>query len=636
MSDPAPMGLIEFPGLNAIRSGSFTLSHGISPSSAIVEISPQSNFACKSGTMAITYGDNVRIEFPDCRLDMASLTAGDSGFTWSMKIRDRRWKWQFGEITGSWNSLRPNRTIDPYYEKTPRELATLCLRAMGETNFNVSQIPNDTRPMVQWDYDNPAEMLQRLCETVDCRVVLRTDNAVWICRNGQGAVLPSTRISSGGYGFDPPEMPDSIKFVFGPTRWQMKINLEAVGIDVDGKVKLIKDLSYNPGGEGEEYGWAKEDPYTFAGLIKYPTNAQITEFNAQLKAAGKQPLSPAGVPVTQKLGAIGSQIRQLALSCVYRMYRISIPATKQYNIPEFGGFADMRLLLPLNDELLTEANANDQTGKEVIDGFPLRQKAQVTGIFYNQIGDPKTEVNTTNGTKYSGSFSIDQERGIVVFSDPVFLRLRVADSTEFPAGIPLSTGSIIVPKGSFSNMPAVLSLECTFNMKDVNTRVPVRHTIEKKLTNNTFRTKAKIVKRDDVILTHRVEHETATIPANWGLTSVATFDQYKAGLDVPLKVFKVITNKAEVEQKARYYIASEQQACAPKESVSYSYPYIIRIELDGAIQQVTWSVGESGATTQAGRNNEFNLQVPSYNERRSVEILRREKLKLSGAPGEVL
>jgi hypothetical protein len=45
------------------------------------------------------------------------------------------------------------------------------------------------------------------------------------------------------------------------------------------------------------------------------------------------------------------------------------------------------------------------------------------------------------------------------------------------------------------------------------------------------------------------------------------------------------------------------------------------IELDGAIQQITYSVGPAGATTRASRNSETHPYHPPYNAKRWKEKL---------------
>src|SRR4029079_12872330 len=110
-----------------------------------------------------------------------------------------------------------------------------------------SQLPNDTRPHVEWVGANPMTELERLCQELSCRVVLHLDNSVTVEPLGVGAALPSLpSIMENSLSVDPPNQPDSI-VVFGDrTVFQTRIPLEAVGKDIDDSVLPIDDLSYVP------------------------------------------------------------------------------------------------------------------------------------------------------------------------------------------------------------------------------------------------------------------------------------------------------------------------------------------------------------------------------------------------------
>ena len=55
------------------------------------------------------------------------------------------------------------------------------------------------------------------------------------------------------------------------------------------------------------------------------------------------------------------------------------------------------------------------------------------------------------------------------------------------------------------------------------------------------------------------------------------------------------------------------------------YAGIVPISPDGAIVQVQWTGGAAGGLTRAGRNSEFSLTVPSWNERRTAERTRQRE-----------
>ena len=74
-----PQGLLSFPGLQQIRSWSFTLSHGIAPGVAHVEIAPQFGVPAEIGTMLLSFGD-VALAFPGCVLDSAHVRRDAAAF----------------------------------------------------------------------------------------------------------------------------------------------------------------------------------------------------------------------------------------------------------------------------------------------------------------------------------------------------------------------------------------------------------------------------------------------------------------------------------------------------------------------------------------------------------------------------
>lgn len=697
----APQGLFHYPGINQILSGTFTLSHGVTPSSAIVKINPETNFAVPSGTMSITYGNQRPIEFPDCSIDMSSLQRDGSGQVWSIRIQDRRWKWKFGEIYGRYNGLNPDGRVDVNTDKTPQELATLLLQAMGETNFDVSDLPNKTRPYVDWLGDNPAEQLESLVESLGCRVVLGTDNRVRICLLGNGSPLPPGSVLSGGFSFDPPDIPDELKLICAPTQFQARVILEAVGLDTDGQVKLLKDLSYNPananatqtltftdaalggtytltlmGSQTSPIAYNASaaaiqaelelitgpgnvtvtgtDPFTitFVGtLANTPVATMSVDSSSLVGASGNVTLTKPGLsgqgepfgwikeypetlPGLIGTDTISAQIRSLALKTVYRWYRIKEMATGDLNVPGYGPIKDIKQILPLQSDLLDTESGIASLGER----YPRPMHAQVTGRFYSNVGDPATFVNRPEGTPYPGEFSIDEERGIVEFSQPVY-QIVTADTDIYATDLV----TILVRSGSFCYMPAQLMLECVFNVHDEKTNQAVVHTETRRLTNGKNRTKPKTIRRNDLNLTIRTQYKPL-VNAPVSITDVRTF--LDATLPpTPLQLRGTIDNRkgtglagpggiidAGLDGKVSYYLDAEQEIYSPKNprtSSSYHYPEIRNISPDGRIQQVTWSVGPNGATTKASENSEHKLTTPSYAERRRTAIAEQRRIELA-------
>lgn len=418
-------GLVHFPGIRQVFRGELTLSHGISPSVALLEIAPQESFPSLIGTLAFTF-DGVQFQFPDCRVDKNSFSADGSGHVWRLAIFDRRWKWRFGEISGRYNLRDEQNNIQLGTEKAPRKLCELCLEAMKEKGFDVSAVPNDARPEIEWDHENPAEALAQLADSLGCRIVLGTDNKVKVVKVGRGRDLPAgPTLASDSLTIDPPEAPDSVKVIGEPNRYQARWKLRAVGMDTDGTIKPINDLSYKPAG-----GWVNAD-------VQYFDVIDGTETTVNGKKINK---------------------RKLATEWVWRAYQIHKMADDSLKIPGLDGepIKSIEQVLPLEDSLIETYDAIDaQTSKALNRQVKRQRPARISGVFYDAAGSGE---NTSAGAQYEHEFSIDAERGIVHFGSPM---LKISDSQPAEAEI---------------------QLECAFSVRDNKTDTWRRYEQEKRLT----------------------------------------------------------------------------------------------------------------------------------------------------------
>jgi hypothetical protein len=535
MPPTAPQGLAYFPGVNQVFSAEMSVGHGISPSVCTLEIAPQSSPLAEGGTLQFAYG-SVSLAWPDCRIDKGSVRRNASGEVWQFSVFDRRWKWSFGTISGVYNLRDSEGTIKTSTEKTPQQLATLCLQAMGETGYSVADLPNDTRPEVRWEDEVPAEALAKLCEVLSCRVVLKVaTNAVRICQLGVGASLPSGGVLQIDATADPPEIPDKLGVVCGPTRYQLDLELEAVGLDTDGKVKPVDDLSYKPAA-----GWLNSDIHGFGG-------------------------------VTATRNA-----RELAKQTVFRWYRVTCSLTSPILMPDPEA--------NITDPELIELES-DQVETAVEDGEKKPKPAIVYGVWRGGADDLKNHTttfdpsNTTDG-EYNRSFSFDAKRKLVKFSEAIY---RNADDT-----LPSSTPSKVVIALPF------LRLRCAARVKDPTTRAFLRYSRERS-TGASYGTKTRFDRHKEMSL-----GVIATYNASFAVTGSTS-------------------NETDLEAEADYYLdamAAEYQVTTPE---TRQYIGLLAGDLDGAIQQVTWSVGPSGATTTVSRNNEQADIRIDYKERRRIE-----------------
>jgi len=535
----APQGLIEYAGINQPLSAQFTLTHGITPSVAIIYCAPQRNIVWKVGPMVISYG-GARITFHDCTADKISVEVDQQGFeTWAVHVLDRRWKWkETGRISGYYNVRRGTDEIIEGTERTPRELAKLCLEAMGETRFDVSALPEEPRPEIEWDYDLPAEALARLCDDYGCRVTLQLNNSVRIVKAGVGNTLPVDAFATAaGEEPNPPERPDVLIFTAGRTRYQIDLDLEPVGIDEDGDVKPIDELSYIPEVDGTKT-WKYVDIPFFNDIEK-------------------------------------EDYREFAKQSVFFWYRIKLP--NKFKLPGVkDAIEETDRILPLEQEQIETWMVGDR--KEP-------RPAWVFGIFYEGLERVDSNVDKlyqdlSNKPKaiYAGQWELDTATGIVKFGEPVY-RLNDDDTSD-----------IYIE-------PAVLRLRTSFGLRDADNRGWLRREISRKMQGPKAGTLPRYVVRDDVAQQYYYFYS-------------------RHGR-------RLLSNQKEVDRQAKYYLDAAQREYEFNSPASVSYAGFRAINVDGAIQQVTWSVNDDGyAITRASRNREELLIVPTYKERRQFERLR--------------
>lgn len=556
-------GLAYFPGINQLVEASISFTHGISPSVAVVTIAPQLNFAAEGGTLTFSFGSRT-VNFPGCKVDASSFERNSQGEIWRLSILDRRWRWNprwgGGSISGSYNLRHEDGTLKTggiyaNNEQTPQQLATLCLVALGETGFDVSALPNDSRPTVEWDFENPAEALADLVEPLGCRIVLDLDNRVKLHRAGIGGQLPQADILENSLTINPPERPDTLAVVCGANLYQADFELEAVGQDTDGQIKPVDELSYRPSSSAG--GWSKAD-----------------------------------LPYFSILGSSGATTRnyiaELAKKSVWKWYRIKTPL----ELPGFGTVDSLDQLLPILDVQLETVEEN---------GLKRQKPAEVFGVFFENLNQTRTNstdalspnldttANGQGGTKanalYRKPYSIDADRGMVIFDDHVFKNTATGAGSSAPSSLTLGN--------------AELRLRTTCTVRDKTTRAIARY-VRSRATGGQFGTAARYLKHDEIVLTHLPDYGSSYT----GTPSITR-------------------NTDEVDREADYYLDAAMQEYQTTLPQSIKYAGLQPIPLDGAIQQVVFAVGSSGTTTTAVRNTELHASTLSYRERRNLERSRR-------------
>lgn len=395
-----PQAKFSFTGIKNAIGGSMVFSRGISPGVCILKTVPEPILFSQVGTLAIEFGSE-RILLPNCAVNTHTLTLDThphqtgmkraSPRTWQIQIMDRRWAWRYKKISGEYNVRLPNDMVRVGTAWTPEkhslyELAELCLKAMGERNYDISVLPRNVYPYVNWQNANPASELQALCDLVSCVIVYDwMYDRVVLHRLGVGESLPAnpTQVNP-SLPVSISRLPDKIRLECWPTRYQLRFELEAVGLDKDGDIKRIDDLTYTPSD-----GWEKEWWCAFPNVEE--------------------------------------DYRHLAFKTVFRWYRIkSVGTGGSLAVPGVGEQIESVEQFDLEDVLL-------EVGPGSL-GMAQTQRGVVDGEFWPQCPwEVKTEAETKYGS--SGWKILPDRKNIVEFDYPV---LQVEDGEYKPAKIYLT------------------------------------------------------------------------------------------------------------------------------------------------------------------------------------------------------
>jgi hypothetical protein len=565
----------------ACLMGQFTLSHGIRPSSATLYF-PRNQSVPPTGDLLITgvdeFGGSAEITFHTCFADNVQATAGGDPLL-VVRILDRRWAWEFGAISGSYN-IRSESGDSLYNEKTPRELASLCLDVMGESNANLGDFNPTARPPITWELANPARALDELVNQFGYRIILGIDNRVHIERAGVGNIsfLNAFTWLEDTVGVDLPRRPDGIIAACGRTLYNMDLYLEPVGLELNGEWKNIDKLSYRPNsnfvGNIDKGGWSS------ISLAHVPTN-----LNYPAKATTKDK----------------EQINNLVIKHIFRTYRVCVrkpPHWMEDSIPnnppygdylEIAGYTGEKVkerwqILPLEHTQNLRDNValvpGEKAGKTLL---PKRVNPEVIGTFNsgNIVAKDKAEREELRKKDdgyeraYKFPFDIDFENGLVHFEHHAHC---IIDNVKKPARLKLRIAS---------------------GIRDPKTREWKRHTLEHQF-GQPLGAGSLILAHEEIQLRYAIDPNTPLSPPK--------------------------NNKQDVERELRYYLNAAIASLEQRAARSGTFAGIVAIAPSGLVQQVTWNFG-SGPTTQFSANTEHNYNVPNYQERRLLAKLQDDKRK---------
>jgi hypothetical protein len=715
---------IKYPGIVGFESFDYTCSHGISPGTAILVTIPQLIGAIEpNGTIAFSDGlQNGGI--PTCRVDRVSGHTDGSGTTWTLILEDRRWYWRTGAIFGRYNQLDNRGKLVPWTIRSPNELAILCLEAMGEVGYTITGLPNGltsaigqnlnrylllgenypqtlSNPSVIWDGLPPAQALAQLCDRYGCRVIYNPlSDSVLIAPLGVGGPLPNGPCEVITPAVKIPATPIGVGVLGAYTRFQMRLQMEPVGLDWDDSYRPVNLLSYAPWNQGPatvqistatyigvgnpqffmtitiNVGTPNEQSFPF-GSTSSPVSVPLSlgyivnaingtaalqpivtaslSGGAIITLTGLQPGVSFGVSVSminegsaiigkftaalvqmamgngpgqiawgqtakfnfQNVRATAqlslSQARNLAQQTVYRCYRVKFvdqfTQKAPITVPGYGPLVRRQQLIIQPTQVLQVTPDPRIVGgvnkgplpnpiggilPEFYNGYSRDRKSIAVGSIAWQVGNVlwngqniranAANVNTPQDYRIFVDFTTDPVEQVITFSDYVYRWVGVGGASS-----------------SVIDFPSII-LECAVLVQDPNTSAILRYTQTLPLPG-----------------TAPIEwvHEDTVQPSIVGTYST----QFGVGKPTGFLNFDL----GDAQARANVALATAALKYQITAGLTNQYVGIFDISLDGAIQQVTWSMGARGPTTVASLNTEHQQTTWDYPTRRRLENLPANK-----------
>jgi hypothetical protein len=385
-------GRVSYGSIRGVSQMSYTRSRGIQP--GVIQLSVPELPAIPVGFTGPVYFTDGNREFSmgDCLLQSVDID-WSNGIQYVLSIADSRWRWKYGQISGNYNTVRAGAIVQRS-RKLPRELAELCLQAMGVRYYDVSAMPDDVYPEVTWDLDVPSVALEDLCSNLGCVVCPMLNGAVVISRQGVGKKLPFILGCEIKESIKIVTTPDAIAICADPTLWEVSLKIgEPVGLEVDGRVLPINKLSYAPKNDKGVAGWTHEDPKSFAN--------------------------------------VATKYRKLAQQSVWKWFRFSLPIHLPNLDPPDGDRDDQgksRGIVSADQIYFTPSCLTKVVTLGEDMSVERRKEPFAYGRYYDrkdrgsnnvQVFSHKYDENTA--LLYEGSWAIDEDQAIVKFSDAVFL-----------------------------------------------------------------------------------------------------------------------------------------------------------------------------------------------------------------------
>ncbi len=564
---PVRMGQAFWPGVKGFISCTYTCSHDAGAGIATLEIPEQDVREIQSfGTLVVTDGANT-VRLNRCRVaDIGFGSSPTGGRTIVLSIADRRWMWRYGSVSGNWNQ------IDPYPDPDL---------------FPPGEYVAAGGPFAPGTY-RPAHLLM-----ADCLALMNEVNSPLIDPAPVVPVpvqwddeVPASALSSlaATLGY---------RLVYQPVSDRVLLCPAGLGKVLPDNLPIITNsaslaLPQRPntialvGGSSIFHDLIPLEPI---GMEKNGTFRPIDQLSYR-PAGGWGTCNATSMwqaRATDQLTV--EEARDLARRYVWRAFWPKLVDLRtgvgpHLNVGGYGRVTDRKQLVLL--PRIYDATRGI-TGEPNTEPAYARGKVYIgnsTGVFTGGLG--RAFDHTSVARRMPWLPTVDTARGIVSFERQMY---------ELSGAPP--NARKIAPE---------LYLYTGFHIRSVVGRVPERFNYGGTLAGLVeLGCPPEVLKHPEMVLVNRTVRK-----------------------DADFSVLAQSDNLDDLVPRATYFLNAANAKYEIGAAADRTYAGIYPIEPDGAIQQVTWSVGGGQpATTRASRNTEHATYLPSFPERRRNEDLRR-------------
>lgn len=522
------------------------------------------------------------VEFLNLTVHRVYLSqSATAGMRTVVELKDARWRNQRGSITGQYNIPGDAAYVNSLgqlvegrlrNQRTVKQLVELCFAAMGlsgdDGDYDTTALDDiNWYPPVNWDFAVPAAEIERLLAEIGCGVAfLRTGKYKVVVLgdlDGRGVMPPYEGANIPQYT-SVEELTGANIYVVGGRiiREEYTEFLEAVGEDVDGTIKPLRNLSYAPTPNVGSYGGFDHITSQWGGFTL--TGGVLA------KSRLTRPSPPAGEPAYTDEFLIG-----LAEKSVWRMYRFTAVAS---GVTPEQLWAMKLPWLPFIVE--AETRSGQTVRKEPV---VYIQRRLPSGD--EPFPEEPYEIAGRDGSDLK--HSIDLQTGVITFNERCYLR-------DFPG---VKQARVFVryayESATYDNDPggpwvkAVREVDYYIYPRPINGPSPVYPPGNIPLPYNAH----------------------SIIPANATIIRRPELIQYNVTNDQGVESVLNITELDDFAGQIVDAIAEEDVRIAGGDG---TFPRILDFDVNGAFRQVVWSLNSQGAHTTVSCNRERTLDRTKF------------------------